>query len=553
MPNIFDGFLSQIKRGDNLKDYQHAARLFVDNNYELSPKYTWLFHVYFDLNPELTSINQQKQIEAGMLVKSADLPRFRIDSKTLNNYNRPSIAQTKIRYEDINITFHDDSANVIRQLWFDYYNYYYRDMDNNYGDATGSLNPVYLRSNKQVLGQRALYNKFGYSPRRQSNFSTQYIQAIRIYSLHKKRFSEYTLINPIITSYRHGSHANGQETTLENTMTISYESVLYAGGSTKVARGFADLHYDKSPSPLTPAGGGTNSLLGPGGIVNVLDDVITDGSGGNWGGAAFKLIRGYEKNKNVDLMNLAQGELTQAFTNILRSGASSGELNFGAGLNATYIPYRGVAAGGGTGFQSALATQTVAAPGSVNSNGFDITAAASAVTGGIAGAFSLTGNPSADVSSNISGLLKDAQGMVTGADLNKVVDLTKDAGNKLVATASELIPTNAFTSAINFANETKKKLADAEVSKSLQESLGKAGSFFSGPNAQGVVSAFQTGTNNLVQQASSATNLLNATPFKNLQFTAGSQLANLLGSNSLSAPSIATYTGNTTTNPAQST
>ena len=86
MPNIFDGFLKQVTRGDNIKDYQHAARLFVDNNYELSPKYTWLFHVYFDLNPELTSVNQQKQIEAGMLVKSADLPRFRIDSKTYNNY-----------------------------------------------------------------------------------------------------------------------------------------------------------------------------------------------------------------------------------------------------------------------------------------------------------------------------------------------------------------------------------------------------------------------------------------------------------------------------------
>jgi hypothetical protein len=553
MPNIFDGFLKQVTRGDNIKDYQHAARLFVDNNYELAPKYTWLFHVYFDLNPELTTINQQKQIEAGMLVKSADLPRFRIDSKTYNNYNRPSIAQTKIRYEDINITFHDDSANVIRQLWFDYYNYYYRDMDNNYGDATGSLNPVYLRNNKQVLGQRALYNKFGYSPRRNSNISTQYIQAIRIYSLHKKRFSEYTLINPIITSYRHGSHANGQETTLENTMTISYESVLYAGGSTKVARGFADLHYDKSPSPLTPAGGGTNSLLGPGGIVNVLDDVITDGSGGNWGGAAFKLVRGYQKNKNVDLMNLAQGELTQAFTNILRSGASSGQLNFGAGLNATYIPYRGAVAGGGTGFQSALATQTTSAPGSVNSNGFNITAAASAVTGGIAGAFSLTGNPLAAASSNISGLLKDAQGIVTGADLNKVVDLTKDASNKLVATASDLIPTNAFTSAINFANEQKKKLADAEIGKSLQESLGKAGSFFTGTDAQSAIATFQTGTNNLIQQASGATNLLNATPFKNFQFAAGSQLSNLLGSNSLSAPSVAKYIGNTSTNPAQGT
>lgn len=549
MPNIFDGFLSQIAEGDNVKDYQHAARLFVDNNYELSPKYTWLFHVYFDLNPELTTIDQRRQIEAGMLVKAADLPRFRIDSKTYNNYNRPSIAQTKVRYEDVNITFHDDSANIIRKLWFDYYNYYYRDMDNNYGDATGSLNPIYQRSNKQVLGQRALYNKFGYSPRKNSSISTHYINAIRIYSLHQKRFSEYTLLNPIITAYRHGSHVNGQDGTMENVMTLSYETVLYAGGSTRVARGFADLHYDKSPSPLTPAGGGTNSILGPGGIVNALDEVITDGSGGNWGSSAFKLVRGYQKNKNVDLANLAQGELVQAFNNVLRSGASSGQLNFGAALNATYIPYRGVQAGGGTGFQSALATQTTAAPGSVNSNGLNVTAIASAVTDGVAGALSLAGNPLAAASLNISGLLTNAQGLIAGADLNKVVDLAKDAGNNLVAIESDLIPTDSWQSVVNGINERIKSLATAETAKTLQEEVGKATSFFTGPAAQNAVTAFQTGTNNLVQSV----NALGTTPFKNLQFEAGSQLGSLLGSNNLAAQSVAKYTGNTSTNPAQST
>ena len=124
MPNIFDGFLKQIAEGDTVKDYKHASRLFVDNNYERSPKYQWLFHVYFDLNPEFTTLARDQQITAGMLVKSADLPRFRADIKTYNNYNRPHIAQSKMRFEDINIVFHDDSANIIRKMWFDYYNFY---------------------------------------------------------------------------------------------------------------------------------------------------------------------------------------------------------------------------------------------------------------------------------------------------------------------------------------------------------------------------------------------------------------------------------------------
>ncbi len=545
MPNIFDGFLRQVAQGDNIKDYRHASRLFVDNNYERSPKYTWLFHVYFDLNPEFTTLARDQQIAAGMLVKAADLPRFRIDAKTYNNYNRPSIVQSKVRYEDINITFHDDSANIIRKLWFDYYNFYYRDMDNNYGDATGGLNDIYLAPNKQVLGRRALFNRFGYSPRT-NGYKNQFIQAIRIYSLHQKRFSEYTLLNPIITSYRHGSHVNGQDSTMENTMSISYETVLYAGGATRVARGFADLFYDKSPSPLTPAGGGTNSILGPGGLVNVIDEVITDGAGGNWGSSAFKLVRGYQKNKNVDLANLAQGELVQAFTNILRNGGNTGQLSIGTALNSTYIPYRGVQAGTGSGFQSKLATQTVAAPGSINSNGLNITAAASAITGGIAGA--LSSNPITGAGSNISGVLSNPQGVIQGANLNKIVNISKDPTAGLVATASQVIPTDSFTAGIQAANQRMKDLANSDATKTLQEEVGKSQAFFTSTGSQNSVAAFQTGTNNIVQSV----NALATTPFKNQQFSASDQVANDLTSGYFSAPSAAKYTGNTSNNPSQS-
>lgn len=544
MPNIFDGFLSQIKRGDNLKDYQHAARLFVDNNFERSPKYTWLFHVFFELNPEFTSLATDSQIVSGMLVKSADLPRFKIDSKTYNNYNRPSIIQTKVRYEDINISFHDDSADIIRKLWFDYYSYYYRDADNNYGDAVGNLNPVYFEPNKQQTGRRALLNKFGYGPKT-GDRTNNYIRAIRIYSLHQKRFSEYTIINPVITGFTHGTHQNGQDGTLENNMTISYETVLYATGRTKIAKGFAQLLYDKSPSPLTPAGGGTNSILGPGGIVNVLDDVIQDGSGNNWGGAAFKLIRGYNKNKNVDLMNLAKGELTLAFTNILRNSSSTGQVSFGAAFNQTFVPYRG--ANQGPAFQSALPLNTTAAPGSVASNGLNITGKVAEITGGIKSA--LNNIPTVGFGAGISGVFADAQGIIQGADLNKVVNVAKEAGDNLVASTSNLISTNSWQSVVDGFNERTKSLASAETTQALQEGFGKAESFFKGPEFQNTLTTFQTGTNTLVQQVNS----LAKTPLAKFQFPAGGQTANNLTSDYFKAPTPSGYIGNMTTNPLQST
>jgi hypothetical protein len=38
--------------------------------------------------------------------------------------------------------------------------------------------------------------------------------------------------------------------------------------------GFAKEHYDKSPSPLSAAGGGSRSLLGTGGVLEGAADVI---------------------------------------------------------------------------------------------------------------------------------------------------------------------------------------------------------------------------------------------------------------------------------------
>jgi hypothetical protein len=129
------------------------------------------------------------------------------------------------------------------------------------------------------------------------------------------------------------------------------------------------------------------------------------------------------------------------------------------------------------------------------------------------------------------------------------VDLTKDAGNKLIASASELIPTNSFTAGIEAANQRIKDLANSDLTRTLQESLGKTGSFFTGTGTQQLVSTFQTGTNQLAQEfTNTAQNVLNATPFKNLQFPATAQISNQLGLDKLTQATPSTYGGNRSTN-----
>jgi hypothetical protein len=310
-----DGFFQQVSTGDTVKDYAHASQLFVGDNFRLAPKMGYLFHVYLDLDSTLQKTTNIHQIEAGMLVKSVDLPKFTVDAKTLNSYNKPNIVQNKIKYEPVTITFHDDSADVVRSLWADYYTYYYRDMDA--GTQRGAPSNVYSQNNKYDSSRTANY---GFSARTNSSGPTnQFLRAIRIYSLHQKKFTEYILVNPIITSFKHGQHAAGQSEPMQCEMTVSYEFVLYCDGhvSSNTVNGFAGLHYDNSPSPLTPANG-TKSILGPGGMIDTADDVINDAANGAYGAAAFTALRGLQNASSLNLKQAVSNELTQFGMDILR-------------------------------------------------------------------------------------------------------------------------------------------------------------------------------------------------------------------------------------------
>ena len=258
-----------------LFDRSHAAKIFIPNNFGLMPKYGWLFHVAFDINPEIARVSNDDMLRMGLIVKSASLPKFTVDTKTLNAYNRVDIVQTKVKYDSVTIKFHDDNLDVMRNFWYDYYSYYYRDADWNEN--------IYASATKYSERQNQTW---GYQPRQYpasvSN-TQQYLSAIRIYSLHNKKFAEYTLLNPIITSFQHGEHAQGGESgTLENTMTIQFQAVKYQYGqvSDDTVTGFAHLTYDSRESTM-----GTTTvtdrdvhdlaegMTGLGGILNNLKNL----------------------------------------------------------------------------------------------------------------------------------------------------------------------------------------------------------------------------------------------------------------------------------------
>ena len=257
--------------GDNAPDmrsWQHATRLFVDSNYRLSPKYSFLCHMALDLDPGLAALQKITStdiLEMGQLVKSFQLPRFSIDNKVMNAYNRVNVVQNKVKYDPLTITLHDDSDDVVREFWFSYFNYLYRDSD--YQPA------AYYQAYKydQRFNQSWGFNPKGYGTPNSNN--EKLIRSIRLYSLHQKQFTEYQLINPTIVSFQHGDHENGRNDLMQNSMTVVYESVLYSTGTISPDDNidFAVLHYDNGPSPLaTNNQGSVSSIVKQLGLNNAI-------------------------------------------------------------------------------------------------------------------------------------------------------------------------------------------------------------------------------------------------------------------------------------------
>lgn len=342
---LYNANLKPLSPGTGTHDYAHAAKLFLADNLRLAPKQSFLYYVCLNVNQDFLSsivgmgISSQSltdQYEAGMMVKSIDLPKFTFDTKVMNAYNKKSIVQNKIQYDPISVTFHDDAANVVLNFWNDYYTYYYRDSD--YESALYTVPTTY------DLRQRT---KWGYSPLNSS--LRPFLRDIQIFSLNQKRFTEYRLINPMITGWRHGDHrADEGSGTMESTMTVAYETVKYRTGYVNPVdvNGFSLLHYDNTQSPISTS---TTNIYTDQGIPGVLGGATRDLARTDGSASGVSLInnylavqRAYQNLKNVNWGTVAQATLSQIGVNVV-SGAINGAAN---GLFVPYVnsPYSGIPA-----------------------------------------------------------------------------------------------------------------------------------------------------------------------------------------------------------------
>ena len=325
MPSI-NNFLKGFQDGlPGMKDYRHASRLYIDNNHKLMPKQKFLFHVVFNTDETLfvDGFNPNERLELNMLVKSCDLPRYNMSVEEKTQYNKKMYAATRIAYEPVNITFHDDHADTVNAFWKKYYEYHI-------ADSVSLNSDLQISATKDDLydwGDRRPTNKFGMDTPVQRQ--KPYLKGIEIFVLHKQRFTSMTLVNPIIGSFSHDNldQADGGGV-MANTMQILYETVIYKSGivNKNNVPGFATIHYDNEPSPLTVLGGGTNSIFGPGGVVDGVGSVIRNVQSGNILGAILSASNTYNNAKKIKKKDVKEELKGIAKEGVLEVGKQAGSI-----------------------------------------------------------------------------------------------------------------------------------------------------------------------------------------------------------------------------------
>lgn len=334
---------------DYLRDYTHASKTFRTNAYEYAPKFKYLFHTYFDINAAAYPVGLSTGANFGLAVKTVKLPSFNFDLHQMNQYNRKRIVQTKIKYDDVGITFHDTNLNHIRNLWKAYYYYYYNDGTKPKvvfaGSRGGAPAPTTSGGGTTASATAADYNKrttylpsitgddnWGYvgeplqSQGSASGEKIPFFKNITVFGFNQHNFVAYTLINPVIKNMSHDTYDYAQGTgTMEMSMSFDYETVVYNEGAidgrapSNIVAGFGlEDHYDRTTSPIAKAGA-NGTILGQGGLVDAAGGAIEDLTQGNILGAIQKAGTAYNTFKNKDITQVVKNEILVGATNAIRN------------------------------------------------------------------------------------------------------------------------------------------------------------------------------------------------------------------------------------------
>ena len=237
---ILDALFGSQVENFRLRDYRNASHLRPDVN---PPRQQFQGYVNFILNRDLFSYlfadngTTQFRTQISSLVRTADLPSVNFKTETKNAYNAKKIVNTGVEYEPVNMTVFDTMGNEWLSTLMRYFSYHYMDPRNKQEpgnrDIEGSVPRVGglndfnakfgqegVQSDSGVVGQRGFNsNKAGLNPQQTTNF----FERIDYVLYHGNKGVQYSIVNPVLTTFKPGSIDYSSSSPMEFSLTFEYE------------------------------------------------------------------------------------------------------------------------------------------------------------------------------------------------------------------------------------------------------------------------------------------------------------------------------------------
>lgn len=213
MPSVGDRILDIFGQGGNrkfyMRDFKNAERFQPG----VDPvRHNFQGYVNFILNRDLFASlfgnptgENEFRTTISSLIRTAQMPGVQFKTETLNQYNRKKIVNTGVEYDPVNLTVYDTVGNEWLTLLMKYFAYHYMNPRNknaaNNRDVAGGVNRFGgVEEINSFFGKDGIFdsNAAGYNTNKTSHF----FERIDYVLYHANRGVQYSLINPVLTSFK---------------------------------------------------------------------------------------------------------------------------------------------------------------------------------------------------------------------------------------------------------------------------------------------------------------------------------------------------------------
>lgn len=186
------------------------------------PRMKFMFYVEFTPSSDAAAMlaganinGYQGNRSISFKVRQIDKPKINLATVELNQYNKKSIAYSKVEYAEASMRLYDSVDDSVLAMWVDYFTYYF-------GDSRLKVNRAYTQS--PVDPQFVDASGWGLRP---LTNNTRFFDKITVYGFYANTYTAFSYINPKITSIDWQNRDYSGNDPEEVGVQFKYEAVEY--------------------------------------------------------------------------------------------------------------------------------------------------------------------------------------------------------------------------------------------------------------------------------------------------------------------------------------